>query len=230
MLKRQTVITAIILTTLATVALAHAQPSEPHAANSIWIEPSTLDISSHPLGYTFNVTLYCNVTHTTGTHGIGAWQFEIDYNSTYLNVTRVWYKSGKTPGQSQFFENITVKTVTPTLKSGSVLFGESWAGDPSTGPFAMPPLMGGLAIVEFNLTGLAPSASSQTTILDIATNAAENTLIADYDDYTNVIDNLHNSTVTIPIVPEFVTMAFLMALIAVSALALLARKSLKKPQ
>jgi hypothetical protein len=178
-------------------ALVFAQPpSEPHNANSMWIEPSSLSFStaSTNVGTRFNVTLYANITHTTGVDGIGGWQFKMSYDSSQLNATRALYKSGKTSGQSQFFENITVKTLTPTLKPGSVTFGESWAGDPTTGPFAFPPIMGGLAIVEFNITAAPPPGGKLTSVLDISTGwASGDTFVVDYDSTLDVLDNVYNA-------------------------------------
>jgi hypothetical protein len=186
----------IVMMFLSPVLVFAQGPSEPHNANSMWIEPSSLSFNtaSTNVGYKFNVTLYANVTHTAGVDGIGAWQFKLLYESSQLNATKAWYKTGKTSGQSQFFENITVKTISPQFKTGSVTFGESWAGDPTTGPFAYPPIMGGLAIVEFNITAAPPPGGKLTSVLDIATpESSGDTFVADYDTYADVLDNVYNA-------------------------------------
>jgi len=77
---------AVILLTMSK-ALA-AEPSEPHPGDSIWIEPSTINLSTgtYPVGYKFNVTVWINMTVTTVT-----WQFKLAYNKNHLNATRCGY-------------------------------------------------------------------------------------------------------------------------------------------
>jgi len=234
MSKRIVGILALILTALISARIALAGPNEPHAGNAMWIEPSSIDLSSQSVGYKFNVTVYANITSVPGTSGIGGWQVKLTYNNTQLNATRAWYKVGTTPGQSEFFQDITVKTVSPKFGSGYVLHGESWAGDPTTGPFAYAnatnPRMGGLAIVEFNLTGLVPQGGNVTNLLDIKSNWPSDTYVLDYDSASKILDiDVYNATVVIPVVPEFAIAAyFLIALIATSTLSLLVKKSLKR--
>jgi hypothetical protein len=104
MSKRTVGMFVIILTVLLSARIVLAQPTESHAANSMWIEPSSSDYSAEPIGYMFNVTIYANITSTTGSSNeIGGWQAYLQYNATVLNITGEWPAEGKTSGQSQFF-------------------------------------------------------------------------------------------------------------------------------
>jgi len=186
----------MIATVLHGVLLVFAgPPSIPHNANSVWIEPDSLtfNTTSTSVGYKFNVTVYANITSVPGTSGIGGWQVKLTYNNTQLNATRAWYKVGTTPGQSEFFQDITVKTVSPKFGSGYVLHGESWAGDPTTGPFAYPPRVGGLAIFEFQIIAAPPQGGKLTSSLDIKSNWPSDTYVLDYDSASKILDNVYNA-------------------------------------
>jgi hypothetical protein len=107
-----------------------------------------------------------------------------------------------------------------------VQVGEAWkAGTPTV------PLMGGLAIIEFNITAKIPQGDNATSVLDMNSHYPGDTFVLDYDSGDNIgNENVYNANAILPIVPEFATVtSLLMALIAVSALPLLAKKSLKKP-
>jgi hypothetical protein len=228
MSKRIAGMFVIILAVLISARIVLAQPNEPHAGNAMWIEPSTIDLSSQSLGYTFNVTVYANITSVPGAHGIGGWQFLLLYNTSQLNATgRIWY-ANLTAGKSELFDGIPVTLVAAVFDhvGGSVLDGEVWAGNPTNGPFAYTPRMGALTIVEFNYTG-GLQVVNFTSSLNISSSWPSDTYVLDYDDVSDVLANVYNATV----IPEFPIAAYLVtALIAISTISLLAKKSLKKPK
>jgi hypothetical protein len=171
-------------------------PSIPHDANSMWIEPDTLtfNTASTNVGDKFNVTVYANITSVPGTHGIGGWQFKMVYNNTWLNATqRIWPKEGTKAGQSELLQDITVQGVSPVFGANSVLHGEAWKGSPTTGPFAYPPRVGGLSIVEFQIIAAPPAGGKLTSSLDLASTWPDDTYILDYDDLSDVLGSVYNA-------------------------------------
>jgi len=127
MKKREMMMLMAVITLLSIATLpTFAQPAEPHNANAMWIEPSTIDLRDKPVGYRFNVTVWVNVS--IGLNYVGGWQFVIVYEKEFLNVTRVGYTAGD---KSEFFHNITTMPVDPDLGSWNathnyVQHGESW--------------------------------------------------------------------------------------------------------
>jgi hypothetical protein len=204
----------MIATVLPGVLLVFAgPPSTPHNANSMWIEPVQLafNTATTNVGFTFNVTVYANITSVPGAHGIGGWQFKLLYNTSQLNATeRTWY-ANLTAGKSDIFWDIPTTRPAPVFDhaEGSVLAGEVWAGNPTTGPFAYTPRMGGLAIVEFQIIAAPPNGGNLTSLLDISTGfTTEDTYILDYDSLDDIGETVYNanfeyssSQVTPPPVP-----------------------------
>ena len=188
-----------------------AQPSEPHAANAIWTEPSTItiDINTANIGDKHNVTLWVNVTADAFT-----WQARLTFNQTYFNVIRVGYTAGAT---SDFFSGQATIPVTPTINNimGYVEHGESLLGMSSaTG-------VGSLMWLELNLTQLPPEnhlavnysvpLSSGTFIHD--TNL--NDIVMDTYDWTDI-----------PVIPEFVHIVAILTVIAVTITSIPIKKKL----
>jgi len=141
------IVTIFILASVMCLRLAYA---DPYSADSMWIDPSEIDITEMSVGDKFNVTVWLNVTEDCG-----AWQFYLIYNKEYLNVTR-YGLTGTGGAKSEFFENSGSSTFFPTPSMGAyndthnyILIGESWLG----GPFGTG--CGSLAWVELN--------TSQTT-------------------------------------------------------------------
>jgi hypothetical protein len=105
---------------------------------------------------------------------------------------------GKTAGQSQFLENITVKTVSPQFGAGFVQHGESWNGDPAAGPWAIPYngtngavancSVGGLSIVTFKILLGPPKGGDLKSVLDISTGWSGDTFLVDYTSIGDVLD------------------------------------------
>ena len=146
------VILALIVSTLLGVVVRSAEPSEPHPGNAMWIEPSSIDLTTAPIGYKFNVTVWINFTSIDPGDYIGAWQFCITYEKTYLNATRAGYTAGT---MSQWFKDAGVTAtmpVTPDLAAYNethnyILHGEVWlmGSRPAEGSY------GSLAWIEFEL-------------------------------------------------------------------------------
>jgi len=196
----------MILTVLLAIIPAFAAPTKSFPANSMWVEPDvTLNTETTHVNDNFTVTIYANVTSVPGDsgHGVGAWQFKIWYNNTQLKAWKCVYKVGTTPGQSEFFQDIPVATVSPSFGTfgglSYVLFGESWHGDPTSGPFATVPAAcrtgGGLAVITFQVLAVPPKGigNKLTSSLDISTEHPSNTKITGYDVIADVLDTCHNA-------------------------------------
>jgi len=137
-------------------------PNEPHNANAMWIEPSTIHYYTDTvsIGYRFNVTVWINLTVVCG-----GWQFKLIYNKNYLNATRAGYTAGS---KSDFFKNITTMPLSPSFcpynsTHNYVLHGESWMmGDMRS------PGYGSLAWIEFEIIAEPQAGDEITATLDIA--------------------------------------------------------------
>ena len=138
-------------------------PEEPHDAHAMWVEPSTIELSTdtHSIGYKFNVTVWINLTVTCG-----GWQFKMLYNKVHLNAIGCGYTAGK---KSEFFGNITTFSLDPDFGSlngthNYVLHGETWfSGDMRN------PGYGSLSWVEFEVVAEPSEGETLTSLLDIST-------------------------------------------------------------
>jgi hypothetical protein len=160
---------ALIITILvlnSSITLAAAQPSEPHAADAMWVEPSTVTFNgaNGTLGTTFNVTVSLNMTET-----IFSWQMVMHYNRNQLKATNAGYTAG---GTSEYCAGHT--TISPAIvidgsayKNGSVLASESLEdSDTIPGPHS-----GTLIWVEFQIMSV-PTYGNLTSQLDISSEYA----------------------------------------------------------
>jgi len=154
--------------------MAYSLPTEPHDANAMWIEPSTVVLSGweHPIGYKFNVTICINLTVACG-----AWMFRLLYNKDHLSMSRAHYTEDT---GSEFFENITTIPVSPVHSSfnathNRIDYGEQWA---TVGP-PRDPGYGTLAWVEFTVIAVPPEGEEYTSLLDIAESYPTKTFAAD---------------------------------------------------
>lgn len=130
---------------------------EPHPANAMWIEPSTLDITSLASeGYRFNVTVWANASVETR-----GWQIWLLYEKANLNATNAWLcmsdGSGSASGPSEFMADAgSVMPVTPQFidynsTHDRVDFGEAWIMGANASAKA-----GRCAYVEFEVVALPP--------------------------------------------------------------------------
>jgi len=148
--------------------------AKPMLANSMWIEPSSINLSTdlHTIGYRFNVTVWINLTVTCQ-----GWQFKMLYNKAQLNATRCGYTAGT---KSQFFSNITTFAVSPVFGSYNathdyVMHGEAWIGP---GPMRNPGY-GSLSWVEFEVIAMPGKGEVITSIIDISTEYPSKTYASD---------------------------------------------------
>jgi len=137
-------------------------PMEPHDANAMWIEPSTVYLNwSYPVGYKFNVTVWANSSLETK-----GWQFWLVYAKQYINATRAGY-TGPGGTKSEFFQDITTMPLAPSFKSHNdthnrLDFGEAWI----MGPYNQPGY-GSLCWVEFEVINVPPAGVVVDIPLDI---------------------------------------------------------------
>jgi hypothetical protein len=132
-----------------------AEPSVPHNADAMWVEPEVVDLSGASIGYKFNVTVWVNLTVTCA-----GWQFLMEYETAFLNATRIGLTAGD---KSDFFQNITTFPIAPqfgNLTAKYALIGESWI----SGPYRSPGY-GSLGWVEFEVIAAGPYSNA----FDIAT-------------------------------------------------------------
>ena len=117
------------------------EPDEPHHANALWTEPSTVLLEA--AGAKFNLTVWLNTTEESF-----AWQLKILFHPNYFNASRLGYTSG---GKSDFFSDHSTISVTPIVENneGFVLIGETLLGNDTRGPGC-----GSLVWIEFSLKTL----------------------------------------------------------------------------
>jgi len=116
---------------------------KPPPPNSIWIEPSQIDLTNYLSGDRFNITVWLNLAEPSY-----AWQIMLIFNSTILKATNAGYTAGAT---SQFFEGLPTLAVEPVFgplnaTHSYVLYGESLMGG-----IQRDPGMGSLCWIEFEL-------------------------------------------------------------------------------
>jgi len=168
----------VILLMSFTVILARAQPSQPHNADAMWVEPSASNFLANTtsVGFKFNVTVAMNFTED-----VFAWQAVIYYNATQLNCTRVGATAPPTSdfmtGHSTTFSKaISPGSYPPVGDLKSVLVAETC----SSPDFVTGPRSGTLLWAEFQII-LAPGAGQTfNSKFDISTEyAATNTYVWD---------------------------------------------------
>jgi hypothetical protein len=138
-----------------------------YPADAMWVDPTLVSLNAYAvtIGYTFNVTIWVNVT----SQDMFAWQFKLYYNNSHLQATRAGY-TGPNGANSEWAQHRTggaVATVVPYMGVDSggayVLFTESCQGD-----YYVPKgTCASLAWVEFNVTALPPSGGELSSRLDI---------------------------------------------------------------
>jgi hypothetical protein len=125
-------------------------PSEPHNANAMWVEPSSLDLPTASVGYKFNLTVWLNLTTLDTATAIQAWQFNLTYNTQYLNISR--YAVTNNNVTSELFQGLTTwPTFSVNEEKGYALIGEiTIVGNKPL------PCNGSLAWIEFEITETPP--------------------------------------------------------------------------
>jgi len=167
----------VILLMSFTVILARGQPSQPHNADAMWVEPSASSFNTNTtsVGFKFNVTVAMNFTED-----VFAWQAVIYYNATQLNCTRV----GPTAPPTSDFMTGHGTTFSKAISPGSYPpigdLKSAVAAETCSNPdFAPGPHSGTLFWAEFQIM-LAPSSGNFDSKFDISTEyAATNTYVWD---------------------------------------------------
>jgi hypothetical protein len=213
--NKKAIIVVGILTILTVMAFPvyALEPSEPHNANAMWIEPSTIDISGVSVGYKFNVTVWANASLETK-----GWQFWLIYANQTINATRVGYTAGT---KSEFFKDITAMPVKPSFKRynethNRIDFGEAWL----MGPYREPGY-GSLCWIEFEVTAEPPDPLHVTLDIKWAYELYDppNTYLL-YSDGTKRPLDVYNAVV----IPEFSMVLMFIALMSSTSLVILLRK------
>ena len=171
-LKLERVLTLImgLMLMLSVIPINAAVPNEPHAANALWIEPSSIDGGAVGLHGKFNVTVWVNLTVPSYT-----WQVKMLFNTTQLRAIRAGYTAGPV---SDFFQGLTTVPVTPVIDNtaGFVLHGESLMG-----AIQRDPGYGSLFWVEFEVIKAPGKRETLTSELDITTTYPDDTYVLDPD-------------------------------------------------
>jgi len=194
-------------------------PSEPHAADAMWIEPSTVDLSTDTVsvGYRFNVTVWINLTESSA-----SWQFKLAYNKNHLNATGCGYTAGD---KSQFFEDLTTIPLPPSFGSinathNYVLHAESWM----MGSFRDPGY-GSLSWVEFEVMAIPPEGQTFTSpiaLVEVYPDGAET--YAQDPDGVYIALNVYES---IYIIPEFLELLIPAVLMSLTLIAIILSTKLR---
>jgi len=132
---------------------------EPHDGNAIWIQPSTSSFFTDTVsfGYRFNVTVWINLTVSSG-----SWSFKLVYEKNLLSVTRCVYTAGS---KSEFYSNISTFGITPAFMPwnsthNSIYYGECVFGEPCRNPG-----YGSLAWIEFEVINVPADGVTWTSLL-----------------------------------------------------------------
>ena len=170
-----------------------SEPTEPHQANALWIEPSTmtLDIGAVDPGYKFNITVWTNLTVDGFT-----WQVKVYFNATYLNATGTGYTAGATSEYMSHRPGGMTVPVSPTIDNvnGFVLHGESCMG----AEYVPAGTVGSLIWVELELKAEPPVCQYLT--MNFSVPYGEDTFVLDFDIDTVTMDTVGDNA--IHIIPE----------------------------
>lgn len=208
-------LTFLVLATCSLVNNAKAsEPTEPHLANALWTEPSSMSINNYTahIGDKFNVTVWVNVTESSFT-----WQTTLLFNTTYFNATRTAYTAVIT---SDFFTGHMAMTGTPVIDNvvGSVLTGETLLGTDFREPGH-----GSLIWVEFALKEIPPQ-NHLTVNFSIPYDVDTYVLNPDLD--TIPMETINGTD--IPVIPEFPQLIMLLIATVTSTASVILTKKFKR--
>jgi hypothetical protein len=205
----------MIVTLMAVASVRALEPSEPHDADAIWLEPSTIDIGTLGLnvGDKFNVTAWANSSkQTTG------WQIWLYFPHQYINVTRAGYTAGS---KSEFFQDITTMSVALWYEQNNsthshIEYGEAW----TSGPYRSPGY-GSLCWIEFEIKAIpeTPIALDISYATVAFPDDPQTWLLDSQMDYF-ALDGLFNAVV----IPELTVLAMLALLVLATPMVLYAYK------
>jgi len=221
----------LLTTTIALIVLSFtlpanaAEPSEPHAGNAMWVEPSNIDLRNKPVGYKFNITLWINFTSIDPGNEIGAWQYVVVYEKAYLTALRAGYTGGT---MSEWYTKVGVTQtmpITPSFASFNdthnyVLHGETWLG----GPKAPEGTYGSLSWIEFNVTA-TPTEQFSGTFGFITTGIKRSKLLDEENRDAIAQFGLYEA---VYVIPEFAPLILLISLISITSAVVLLSARLRK--
>lgn len=165
-------------------------PTEKHNAISMWIEPSSIFLTTanpaHTIGYRFNVTLFLNVTR----EDTYAFSIVLMYNRTQLKATRANFTA---PPTSEFMEGHTTITVNlidhPELGNGSV-----YAGETLLGVDFIPPHCASLFWIEFEVLMIPPPGETLNSTFDISSQMPEGDTFVWNAELEDILEYAYDST------------------------------------
>jgi hypothetical protein len=137
-------------------------PAEPHTAEAMWVDPSSVTFSNSnaSVGQKFNVTVWLNISVAQTAF---SYQTALKYNHTQLKCTRAGFTAG---AKSQFLSAHTTSGLitidTSFLGNGSILASEASLDTAEPGPRA-----DSLAWAEFEILKV-PTAGNLTSKLNIS--------------------------------------------------------------
>jgi hypothetical protein len=197
-----------------------AVPGVPHSADSMWIEPALVTLSSDTVsvGYRFNVTVWINLTVASA-----SWQSKLAYNKNHLNATKTGYTAGD---KSDFLSNITTIPLSAQLGSlnathNYVLSAESWMLGPTRSPG-----YGSLVWVEFEVMAVPPPGetfTSQIGMVDVYPAGTETYAQTPTGDKIPI--NVYYSTYIIPEFPSFLIAILLACFVSTTLILAKSRKN-----
>jgi hypothetical protein len=214
-----TVASSLVIILLGLIAApVHATagiPSEPHNADAIWVEPSTVSLSASDIGKDFNVTVSMNLTET-----IFAYQFALYYNRTVLKGVEAGFTNGST---SYYFRGHATSSEGPLIDTGSTGPGSVLAyetlldGDNSTGH------AGTLAWIEFQVLSnvTVPAGGNVTCIFNIAKdnyNGGNTWWTLDGITYYTFTNTYNSQVVVMPEFPDLLILPIFLGLTLVVAI------------
>ena len=213
----QLIIIALLSTSIVSPVFA-SEPSEPHAADAMWIEPSTLNVPATE-GYKFNVTVWVNLTITCG-----AWEIKLIYNKNYLNATRIGLTAGTT---SEFFQGKTIIPVPPGFGSVNATHDYVLYGEAILSPPYREPGYGSLCWIEFEVTNAPPEGEVVEVKLDISTYANTSppeTYVLD-ENGEKVFPDIYDA---LAIIPEMGMLTIVVTMLIASAILVVTKKKFGK--
>lgn len=150
-----------------------SSPSEPHAADSMWIEPSSVffSLDDASIGDRFNVTIWLNVT----SDNVCAYQIALYYNCSHLKGVNADFTAEPT---SEFMEGHDTATGGPlidTFGNGSVFAGESC----KPADYIPAPRAGSVIWIEFEIIAEPSEGETLVSLFDISSAYPDNTFVLD---------------------------------------------------
>jgi hypothetical protein len=170
-------LTIILLLNFMTFIAVAGVPPEPHNADAMWVEPSsvTFDASNASVGAKFNVTVWLNMTEN-----VFVYQIAMLYNRTQLKCARAAF-TAVTTSMYMLGHGTTASGSPPVIDTSFLGNGSVLASESCTGSDLIPgPHNGSLIWAEFQVL-VVPTAGNLTSNFDITTKYPTFTWVRDPD-------------------------------------------------